>query len=46
MGDGLLKLTEKETIQRVLSEAGGNRKEAGSARIRINPSFRTFYYVR
>ena len=41
MGDGLLKLTEKETIQRVLSEAGGNRKKAAQI---LGISLRTLQY--
>jgi len=41
MGDGLLKLTEKETIQRVLSEAGGNRKRAAQI---LGISLRTLQY--
>jgi len=41
MGDGLLKLTEKETIQRVLSESGGNRKKAAQI---LGISLRTLQY--
>lgn len=41
MGDGLLKLTERETIQRVLSEAGGNRKKAAQI---LGISLRTLQY--
>ena len=41
MGDGLLKLTEKETIQRVLSDAGGNRKKAAQI---LGISLRTLQY--
>jgi DNA-binding NtrC family response regulator len=41
MGDGLLKLTEKETIQRVLSEAAGNRKKAAQI---LGISLRTLQY--
>ena len=39
--DGLLKLTEKETIQRVLSEVGGNRKKAAQI---LGISLRTLQY--
>lgn len=39
--DGLLKLTERETIQRVLSEAGGNRRKAAQI---LGISLRTLQY--
>jgi two-component system, NtrC family, response regulator AtoC len=41
MKDGLLKLTERETIQRVLSEAGGNRRKAAQI---LGISLRTLQY--
>jgi DNA-binding NtrC family response regulator len=40
-GEGLLKTNELETIQRVLTEAGGNRKEAAR---RLGISLRTLQY--
>jgi transcriptional regulator with PAS, ATPase and Fis domain len=39
--DGLLKLTEKETIQRVLAEVAGNRKKAAQI---LGISLRTLQY--
>ena len=39
--DGLLKLTERETIERVLSDVGGNRKKAAQI---LGISLRTLQY--
>jgi transcriptional regulator with PAS, ATPase and Fis domain len=41
VNEGLLKSTEKETIQRVISEVGGNRRKAAEI---LGISLRTLQY--